>query len=27
VKRVESNTNSLDWETRIFTKLDRALKP
>ncbi|HHH43772.1 MAG TPA: hypothetical protein ENK49_06515 [Gammaproteobacteria bacterium] len=26
VKRVESNKNSLDWETRIFTKLDRALK-
>ena len=26
VKRVESNTNSLDWETRIFTKLDRALR-
>ena len=26
VKRVESNTNSLDWETRIFTKLNRALK-
>ena len=26
VPRVESNTNYLDWETRIFTKLDRALK-
>ncbi len=26
VKRVESNKNTLDWETRIFTKLDRALK-
>jgi uncharacterized protein YceK len=26
VKRVESNKNSLDWETRIFTKLDRALR-
>ncbi|HHJ17780.1 MAG TPA: hypothetical protein ENJ80_13900 [Gammaproteobacteria bacterium] len=26
VKRVETNKNSLDWETRIFTKLDRALK-
>ncbi len=26
VKRVESNKNSLDWETRIFTKLDRVLK-
>jgi len=26
VKRVESNKNSLDWETRIFTKLNRALK-
>ena len=26
VKRVESNTNSLDWETRIVTKLDRALR-
>ena len=26
VKRVESNTNSLDWESRIFTKLDRALR-
>jgi hypothetical protein len=26
VKRVETNTNSLDWETRIFTKLDRALR-
>ena len=26
VKRVETNTNSLDWQTRIFTKLDRALK-
>ena len=26
VKRVESNKNALDWETRIFTKLDRALK-
>lgn len=26
VPRVESNTNYLDWETRIFTKLDRTLK-
>ena len=26
VKRVESNKNTLDWETRIFTKLNRALK-
>jgi len=26
VKRVESNKNTLDWETRIFTKLDRELK-
>lgn len=26
VKRVETNTNSLDWETRIFTKLNRALR-
>ena len=26
VPRVESNTNYLDWETRIFTKLNRALK-
>jgi len=26
VKRVEWNKNSLDWETRIFTKLDRLLK-
>jgi hypothetical protein len=26
VPRVESNTNYLDWETRIFTKLDRALR-
>lgn len=26
VKRVESNTNALDWDTRIFIKLDRALK-
>ena len=26
VKRVEWNKNSLDWETRIFTKLDRVLK-
>jgi len=26
VKRVESNKNTLDWETRIFTKLDRALR-
>lgn len=26
VKRIETNTNSLDWETRIFTKLNRALR-
>ena len=26
VKRVESNTNSLDWDDRIFIKLDRALR-
>jgi len=26
VKRVESNKNTLDWETRIFTKLNRELK-
>lgn len=26
VKRVESNTNTLDWETRIFTKLNRELR-
>jgi len=26
VKRVESNTNSLDWDDRIFIKLDIALK-
>jgi len=26
VKRVESNTNALDWDARIFIKLDRALK-
>jgi len=26
VKRVESNKNTLDWETRIFTKLNRELR-
>jgi hypothetical protein len=26
VRRVESNTNALDWDDRIFIKLDRALR-